>query len=248
MPVRNGNGSLVGLWGTNKDITHVKLTERALEEKSQELERARESALAASHAKSAFLANMSHEIRTPMNGVLGMTELLLETPLDRQQREYAHTIRSSARALLNVINDILDFSKVEAGKLELEEVDFSLRELVEEVARLISIQADEKGLEVVAILDPALPEHLSGDPARLRQILLNLCGNAIKFTAQGEVSIHVVPESFGDTNPYAGPGEGAGATAAARGRDPVRLRVEVRDTGIGIPQDRLGAFCSLHPG
>jgi two-component system, sensor histidine kinase and response regulator len=249
MPVRDESGATVGLWGTNKDITQAKLTERALEQKSKELEfanagleRAREAALAASHAKSAFLANMSHEIRTPMNGVLGMTELLLETALDRQQREYAQTIRSSARALLNVINDILDFSKVEAGKLELEEVDFNLREVVEDVARLISIQADAKGLEVIVQLDPAVPEHLLGDPARLRQILLNLCGNAIKFTTEGEVSIQVrLAPTTGPSGAHPAPGSiGPDASATLPGEGSVMLCIEVRDTGIGIPPDRLG--------
>jgi len=148
--------------------------------------------------------------------------LLLETPLERVQRDYAQTIRSSARALLNVINDILDFSKVEAGKLELEEIEFNLRDVVEEVSRLISIQADTKGLEVIAHLDPALPEHAIGDPSRLRQILFNLGGNAVKFTVTGEVAIEV--KLLGQ--------DSAGAL----------VKFEVRDTGIGIPADRLSAL------
>ena len=204
-------GKSFGYVGTMEDVSDRRAVDRALRQ-------AKEAAEAANRSKSEFLANMSHEIRTPMNGILGMTQLALDSDLPPEQRTYLETVKSSADSLLRILNDVLDFSKIEAGKLDLECIEFELRETVGAMAKTVAVRAHDRGLEMACHIFNDVPNRFLGDPLRLRQVLLNLVGNAIKFTEVGEVVVQVRCET--------------------RTEDRVLLHFEVRDTGIGIPKEK----------
>ena len=212
---------LIDLQGRTVVLVRISdTTQRKAMEES--LRSAKELAEAAVLARSQFLANMSHEVRTPMNGVIGMTSLLLDTPLTQQQRDFVDTIRVSGESLLTIINDILDFSKIEAGRVELEAHPFDVEQCVAESLEMLAGQAHGKGLELSMYIDPSVPAQVIGDATRLRQVLVNLVGNGVKFTEHGEVFVNV--------------------RAIAASHDRLELVISVRDTGIGIPADRIGAL------
>jgi PAS domain S-box-containing protein len=269
LPLRSRHGTIIGTFGISHDVTESKQAEDLSRRAQEALLVAKEAAEAASRAKSSFLANMSHEIRTPLNAVLGMTELVLGTQLSTEQRQYLNMVYEAGQSLLGVINDILDFSKVEAGKLELDPVRFNLRDRLGDAMRSLAFRAHSKGLELACRVQPGVPDRLIADPVRLRQVIVNLVGNAIKFTEHGEIVVEVCSEQPAETNgsaadahgrmvadrspsPLTGEGRpavslsngGEGGGEPANPASPNRkliLNCAVRDTGIGIAPEKQRA-------
>jgi two-component system, sensor histidine kinase and response regulator len=217
LPIRNKTGDVVRWFGTNTDITEQIEAEKALRESET---RVRRQPPRSQRGKSIFLANMSHEIRTPMNAVIGLSHLALKTDLTPRQRDYVRKIKSSGQHLLGIINDILDFSKIEAGKLSIENIDFDLDKVLENVGNLMSEKAAAKALELIFKVEPTVSAHFRGDPLRLGQILINFCNNAVKFTEKGEVAVEV--------------------RALEDNSDNQLVEFSVSDTGIGMTEAQIG--------
>ncbi|WP_431216082.1 histidine kinase dimerization/phospho-acceptor domain-containing protein [Puia sp. P3] len=226
-PLFDGAGRTIGIGGVATDIT-----ERVMQE--QQLIAARDEAQTARGMQELFLANMSHEIRTPMNGIQGMTDLLLETPLSSQQREFAGVIKRSVNNLLVIVNDVLDFSKIKAGKLAIEKIEFRLRDVLDNIYAMFGHRMKQHGLVWQVETDPAIPEVLRGDPYRLNQVLINLVGNALKFTETGRICVDVRLNE----HPADSPGDGVSV---------VDLAFSVTDTGIGIPGSSLPISSTISP-